>query len=173
LYAAGVKTATGAGPEDSADPALVAARLRATVGELVRATRTADTLGPIPAAVMDLLDRDGPMTTADLAARRQVRHQTMAVTVKELLDSGYLASAPHARDGRKKVLSLTADGRQALDDDRHGRVRRLTEAIERALNDSERRALEQALRLIDRITASVTLDAGPSETAHGPITGNW
>ena len=39
------------------------------------------------------------MTFSDLAARRRVRPQTMAVTVKELLEAGYLATNPHPVDG--------------------------------------------------------------------------
>jgi len=47
----------------------VAARLRVSVGEPVLAIRSVNVLSPINTVVMDLLDREGPMTTADLAAR--------------------------------------------------------------------------------------------------------
>jgi DNA-binding MarR family transcriptional regulator len=157
----------------SRESALVAARLRVTVGELVRATRSEDVLSPIPAAAMDLLDRGGPMTTADLAARRQVRHQTMAVTVKELLDDGYLASVPHAVDGRKKLLSLTAAGKRALENDREGRVKRLADAIKDALSDDERHVLFEALGLIARVTVNISARTEHSNNAYGPLTGDW
>jgi DNA-binding MarR family transcriptional regulator len=162
-----------AGPADPADPGQVAARLRLAVGALVRATRGADGLAPIPAAVLDLLDRDGPMTTADLAARRQVRHQTMAATVSELHNLGYVAAVPDRADGRKKLLSLTAAGRAVLDDDRRGRVRRLAEAIGRTLSNDELSALDRALPLVERITMTITEGSGPPGPERPPITGDW
>ncbi|HEX3488899.1 MAG TPA: MarR family transcriptional regulator [Streptosporangiaceae bacterium] len=161
------------GPAGPADPGQVAARLRLAVAALVRATRGADVLAPIPAAVLDLLDREGPMTTADLAARRQVRHQTMAATVRELHDLGYVAAVPDGADGRKKLLSLTAAGRAVLDDDRQSRVRRLAEAIGRTLSNDERSALAQALPLVERISVTITEETVPPRPERPPITGDW
>ncbi|SRR6266516_3256565 len=164
---------TAQSPEVPA-PALVAAHLRRAVGDLIRATRsTVDALAPIPAAVMDLLERGGPMTTADLAARREVRHQTMAVTVKELLDLGYLDAVPHEVDGRKKVLRLTPDGKRALDNDREGRVKRMSDAVEHSLTEDEVQLLDAALGLIDKVAATIAEDLAPGDGRRGPITGDW
>ena len=157
-----------------ADPNTVAARLRVTTGELVRAVRTTDALPPIKAAVLDLLDRRGPMTTADLAAARQVRHQTMAATVKELVAAGHVAAVQDAHDGRKKFLHLTSPGRDALDHDRKDRVGRLTEALARTLGQSELQDLADALALIDRVTAAMSQHADtPGTPDRGPVTGGW
>lgn len=151
----------------------LANHLRATVGALVRATRTVDRLAPIPAAVLDLIDLHGPQTTAELAAGRGVRHQTMAATVKELADAGYLEAAPDPDDGRKKLLGLTAHGRNALDADRRRRVSRLTEALGEALSEDERRAVADALTLLDRVTATLVEKGHASPVERGPITGAW
>ncbi len=152
----------------SIDAARVASHLRRSVGELVRVTRGADALSPIPAAVMDLLDREGPLTTADLASRRQVRHQTMSVTVKELLDAGLLLSIPHRVDGRKKMLDLTPEGRRVLQRDRVRRVTRLTEAIETTLDDQGLRTLARALELIDQVAANVSPGAAVNGGGRAP-----
>jgi len=138
-----------------AHPLEVADHLRVAVGDLVRATRGTDTLPPIPAAVLDLLDRRGPMTTADLAAARKVRHQTMAVTVKELIDSGHLTTVPDTTDGRKKLLHLTAEGSAALEHDRQNRVRHLADALERTLDRDELQHLAEASVLIDKVTLAL------------------
>lgn len=157
-----------------ANPHTVAARLRVTTGELVRAARTADTLPPMKAAVLDLLDRRGPMTTADLAAARQVRHQTMAGTVKELAAAGHVAAVQDAHDGRKKVLHLTPPGRDALDRDRKDRVGRLADALSRTLGHSELQDLADALDLIDRVTAAMSQQADtPGAPDRAPVTGGW
>jgi DNA-binding MarR family transcriptional regulator len=168
-----VNTAPVEEPLPPCPPDRLAAGLRATVGALVRATRFADQLAPIPAAVLDLLDLHGAMTTAELAASRGVRHQTMAATVKELTEDGYLAARPDPSDARKKVLTLTASGKNAIDQDRRHRVGLLAQALADALNDGEQRLLAQALTLIDRITETIS-DSAPSPSRdHGPVTGAW
>jgi DNA-binding MarR family transcriptional regulator len=151
----------------------LAAHLRATVGALVRSTRGVDALAPIPAAVLDLLDLSGPLTTADLAARRGVRHQTMATTVKELVEAGLLAAAGHPGDARKKLLTLTSAGKQAIDADRRRRVGVLADAIDEALDDEDRRVLSRALDLIDQVAERVAGSDGRAPTSRGPITGAW
>jgi DNA-binding MarR family transcriptional regulator len=151
----------------------VAARLRTSVGALVRATRTTDRLAPIPAAVLDLLDLRGPMTTAELAAGRGVRHQTMAATVKELGDAGYVVAAADPHDGRKKVLALTKRGAGLLEADREQRVSVLSGAVQRTLSRDERRALADALALVDRVTADIEQADQGSPAPRGPVTGAW
>jgi DNA-binding MarR family transcriptional regulator len=151
----------------------LAGRLRAAVSELVRATRSRDRLPPIPSAVLDLLNRQGPMSTADLAAHRQVRHQTMAGTVSDLLERGYVAAAPDPGDGRKKTLTLTTRGRAALEADRRQRIEQLGDAISQTMAAEERELLGSALPLIERIAARVKENAGPGTRQSGPLTGDW
>ncbi|MEY9932729.1 DNA-binding MarR family transcriptional regulator [Catenulispora sp. GP43] len=139
----------------------VAAHLRGAVSALVRSTRAVDRLPPIPAAVLDLLAARGPMTTAELAASRGVRHQTMAATVKELTDAGHLAAGPDPADARKKILSLTEAGRDALDADRRQRTGLLAAALEQALDDEELRMMARALELVDRVSAAVNRMTAP------------
>jgi DNA-binding MarR family transcriptional regulator len=141
------------------------------VSSLVRSTRTVDRLAPIPAAVLDLLDTRGPMTTADLAASRGVRHQTMAATVRELTDAGFLAAGRDPGDARKKILALTASGKEAIDTDRHVRVGVLADALERTLDEEDRRVLARALDLVDRLGDTIRADH-PSPPGE-PVTGAW
>jgi DNA-binding MarR family transcriptional regulator len=154
-------------PLTDPSPDTLAASLRATVSALVRATRTTDRLSPIPAAVLDLLEQHGPMTTAELATSRGVRHQTMAATVKELTDIGYLTASPDPADARKKLLSLTAKGSSAVETDRRRRVAVLAKALAAQLDEHERNLLAQALPLLDRMAASISAEP------RGPITGAW
>ncbi|MFJ5882353.1 MarR family winged helix-turn-helix transcriptional regulator [Kitasatospora cineracea] len=151
----------------------LAAELRTAVSGLVRAGRPHDRLAPIPATVLDLLDRQGPMTTAELAASRGVRHQTMAATVKELTETGHLTAGPHPDDARKKVLTLTAQGRNAIEADRRQRVGLLARALTTSLDEPEQLLLARALPLLDRIAAELgatndPADAGDAGDATGP-----
>jgi DNA-binding MarR family transcriptional regulator len=155
--------------QSSPSPDQLAAALRSTVSTLVRATRSSDRLAAIPATVLDLLDRNGAMTTAELAARRGVRHQTMAVTVRDLSDAGYLGVGPDPADARKRVLRLTTAGRNALESDRHDRVSVIAEAITDTLSDDELHILADALPVLDRIAARIADNASPADSS--PVTG--
>ena len=138
-----------------ADGADLGHRLRTVVGDLVRVTRRTDTLAPIPGEGRGLLDRAGPLTTADLAARRGVRNQTMAATLAELVEAGWVAGSPHPADGRKTLLSLTDAGRQLLDAERDARAARLLAGAEAALTPAERRRLAAALPLLEKLTGAL------------------
>ncbi|MDO8186753.1 MarR family transcriptional regulator [Conexibacter sp. JD483] len=54
---------------------------------------------------------EGELTTTALAAELELTRQAAARVVAELERWGYLARAPHPRDGRASVLALTARGR--------------------------------------------------------------
>jgi DNA-binding MarR family transcriptional regulator len=128
--------------------------LRTAVGDLVRATREHDARSPAASAVLGLLDREGPATVAELAARRRVRHQSLTATVAELWAADLVTTRPHPDDGRKKLIALTARGRRVIRSDRRARTDRLAQAVA-ALTDRERRQLAAANRLLERMTATV------------------
>lgn len=130
--------------------------LRQAIGELVRAVRTADTMPPGEAAVLGHLDRSGPQTTAELAHRRGVTHQSAAKSVKGLIDSGSVRAVPHASDGRKLLLHLTDTGHARLRQERSRRATWLNTAIREVLDRDERRQLRNCVPLLDRITARIT-----------------
>jgi len=169
---AGPVTARTARQGATPSPDELATHLREAVSALVRTTRPTDRLAPSPAAVLDLLDVRGAMTTADLATARGVRHQTMAATVSELVDVGHVAAEPDPSDGRKKLLVLTPAGRAAIEADRRRRIGLLAEALGTALDDDDRRTLADALALVDRVTA-VVADLRGDAPAGQPLTGDW
>ncbi|WP_406137345.1 MarR family winged helix-turn-helix transcriptional regulator [Streptomyces sp. NBC_01089] len=129
--------------------------LRRAIGELVRAVRTVDTMPPGEAAVLGHLDRSGPQTTAELAHRRGVTHQSAAKSVKELIAGGSVRAEPHADDGRKLLLHLTDTGRTRLQQERTRRATWLNTAIREALDGDERGQLRDCVPLLDRVTARI------------------
>ncbi len=147
-------------PQAAPPPTDLAAHLRTAVGEFVHAIRAVDRLAANSAAVLHQLEAHGPLTTAELAASRGVRHQTMAATVRELVDAGYVAAERDPHDARKKALKLTDAGTRALEEDRARRVGVLARAVETELDAQEQRVLAHALTLVDRITASVAVPEG-------------
>jgi DNA-binding MarR family transcriptional regulator len=97
----------------------------------------------------------------------------MTATVKELLDAGYLVVTPDPGDGRKKILELTARGRDVLDADRRQRVSILAEAFRANLSEDERRVVAHALTLIERVTPTLAAQGQSSALDRGLITGAW
>jgi DNA-binding MarR family transcriptional regulator len=137
------------------DSAELAEGLRSAIGRLVRTVREVDTLAPGEAAVLGLVDREGPQTTAEVAQRRGVRHQSVAKSVKELVAEGLLAAEAHPTDGRKLLLHLTEAGRDRLDDERRSRADKLAAAIDEDLTTAERRDLERCVALLSRLAGYV------------------
>ncbi|WP_232247749.1 MarR family winged helix-turn-helix transcriptional regulator [Kitasatospora azatica] len=134
------------------DPLLLAAELRAALGELVRHVRAADSVLPQPQlGALGWLVREGPHTTAELAERQRVRHQSMARTVHQLLQAGLIGQQPHPTDGRKLVLHATEAGVATLHDQRTRRENRLATTISRDLSPEEQLTLHQAVQLLRRL----------------------
>jgi hypothetical protein len=120
-------------PDAEDDVARLAADLRLTLGRLVRRARAESTLLPVgQTAVLGRLDREGPMTTSDLAAAERVRPQSMARTVS--------------------LLRIAPAGLKTLTAQRLGREGWLAEALSTELSAAERRALGKSVALLDRLT---------------------
>jgi DNA-binding MarR family transcriptional regulator len=133
------------------DSSVLAAELRLVIGQLVRRVRTAEAEPFAHRATLGLLDRDGPMTTSDLAHAQHVRPQSMARTVAQLSDEGLVRFEPHPSDRRKTLVTLTESGQASV---RSGRARRagwLHNAIEAELTPEERGVLAAAIPLLERV----------------------
>ncbi|GAA2830868.1 MarR family winged helix-turn-helix transcriptional regulator [Crossiella cryophila] len=136
------------------DSGELAEELRTAIGALVRTARNGQLMPPGELALLGHLDREGPLTTAELAGRRQIRHQSAAKAVKELLAAGLVEPGRHATDGRKVPLHLTAAGRELLDTERRRRADRLAAAIEE-LSPGERAEVARLTALLTRLTTHI------------------
>ncbi|WP_086866237.1 MarR family winged helix-turn-helix transcriptional regulator [Streptomyces viridochromogenes] len=134
----------------------LAEELRRSLGELVRAVRTVDTMPPGEAAILGFLDRNGPLTTADLARMRGVTHQSAAKSVKDLSAEGLVRGEPHPDDGRKLLLHLTDAGRSRLQRERTLRAGALGAAIRETFDADEMQQLSASVALLSRLTARLT-----------------
>lgn len=137
-----------------ADPVTAAHELRVLVGQLVRRVRQQNALPVGQAAVMGHLDRQGPMTTSDLALAQRMRPQSMASTVGELDALGYVERRPHPTDGRRTLIALSEAGQAMLRDDRRRGEDWLAQAITAELSPAERATLVDALDLVRRVVES-------------------
>ena len=134
------------------DTSLVASELRVVLGQLMRRLRAEHRFPLSHGAVLGRLDRQGPLSTVELAAAERVRPQSMGQTLAELETQGLVSRRPDEADGRRTLLELTDAGRQTLAEDRQRREGWLTQAIEQEFSAEEQEVLAQAIPLLARLT---------------------
>jgi len=115
------------------------------------------------ASVLLRLERDGPLTNAQLAAAESVRPQSMQETMRSLEAAGLVARSADPHDGRKIMFSLTELGRSTHQRETDEGQRWLVECIDRHLNAAERRALLRAAGLIGRLLEEDPVDGTARE----------
>jgi DNA-binding MarR family transcriptional regulator len=64
--------------------------------------------------VLQLLERQGPLTVPSIARYRTVSRQSTQTLVNRLASQGWVASAPNPAHKRSGLVQLTDDGRRAL-----------------------------------------------------------
>jgi DNA-binding MarR family transcriptional regulator len=102
---------------------------------------------PSHGCVFGTIDPDEGSRLTDLADRARMTKQTVSEAVSDLEERGYVERVPDPRDGRAKIIRLTARGREA-----YATGRALIEGIERDWAErfgAERvAALREALEVI-------------------------
>ncbi|MFE6663470.1 MarR family winged helix-turn-helix transcriptional regulator [Streptomyces sp. NPDC057697] len=144
-----------AAPSAEPDAEQLAIRLAAVVGRLLRRLRSTSSEGlltPTQRSVLARLDREGPATTAALARAEYVRPQSMRLTLGALESQGLVERAPDPEDGRKSVMSLTESGTATLAEVRAAKRDWLAQALAAEFDGAERRAVAEAVELLDRLT---------------------
>lgn len=141
-----------AGSEGHADALALAEHLRATLGRFVRGVKTqANTPTTAQSDTLALLDRAGPLSVAELADRRNVRHQSMRLVAAQLESQGLVGKMPNPEDGRSQLLTITESGRAELSRARRARTAQIAGLIEERLSAEDRRTLEAAIGIIERL----------------------
>jgi DNA-binding MarR family transcriptional regulator len=138
---------------DDTDASVLAAQLRLVIGRLVRRTRATEAQPYSYYAVLGSLNREGPMTTSDLAHAHFVRPQSMARTVTQLAEDDLVRFEPHASDRRKTLVTLTSEGEKALRTGMSRRAGWLRELIEAELTPEEQQVLAAAVPLLERMAS--------------------
>jgi DNA-binding MarR family transcriptional regulator len=134
------------------DSSLLASDLRVVFGQLVRRLRAEHRFSLTHAAVLGRLDREGPLSTVELATAERVRPQSMSQILAELEAQELISRTPDATDGRRTLLALTFTGRSALAEDRQRREGWLSRALEDGFSPAERDLLGRAVQLLSRLT---------------------
>ena len=146
-----VRKSAGAGAPVRA----TAAGLRVAIGAFTRRVQERAGEGELSSPqliALSRLDRLGPMTTAELARREQITPQAMGATVASLEQGGLVVRTPDNADARRSILTLTQEGRTAIQSGRSALADRVAAALERSFTADEIAVLRAATPLIERLS---------------------
>jgi DNA-binding MarR family transcriptional regulator len=135
------------------DAAALADRLHSAAIRLLRRLRAEDAASGVSAprlSALSVLVFAGPHTIGELAAAEQVRPPTISRLVRDLERDGLVEREADSHDARVQRVRATAAGRALLAAGRRRRVSRLAASVAE-LDPDERRALEAALPLLERL----------------------
>lgn len=131
----------------------LASELRIAVMRLarrLRQERSDDAYTPSQLSALAVLDRCGPLSPGELAAKERIQPPSMTRIVAALEAAGLAAREAHPDDGRQAVLSVTKSGAKLLAADRRRRdawlARRLAD-----LSPEEVETLRSAVPVLERL----------------------
>ncbi|SPJ14560.1 Transcriptional regulator [Burkholderiales bacterium] len=142
----------------------LAARIRRAVAPLSRKLRPSLQRDGISTAKLSLighLNRHGPVTPTELAAREGVKLQSLTRMLADLEADGWVVRAPHPSDGRQSLLTLTRVGAKSLANAAQSCDAVLAQIIATRCSASDRAVLRRACTLLDDLCdgMSGTIDA--------------
>ncbi|MET8161932.1 MarR family transcriptional regulator [Sphaerisporangium sp. NPDC005289] len=129
--------------------------IRAVISRLRRrilnASQAEDiTLGQ--ASVLARLSGEGGVTASELASAEGVRHQSMTATVTSLAAMGLVERSPDPADGRRLLITLTAEGHRRVEEGRQARTEWLAGRLQDRCTEQERQAVIAAMAVLQRLT---------------------
>ena len=135
------------------DGVTIAARLQLIVGRLMRTIRQHAAAGLSPSQVSALVtvDECGPLRISTLATRESLGAPAATRVVATLEEAGLVTRCADPDDKRASLISLTRSGGETLTALRSQRTSGLGAQLD-ALSDVERRLLERALPVLEKIS---------------------
>ena len=130
-----------------------AAAVQAAVSLFMRRAREGKTseLSLAERTALSRLDRHGPDTTANLARWAEITPQSMGVTMSALEAKGLIARSPDPTDGRRSILTITADGTTEAQASRGQLTDRLAATLAEHFTVEEMASIRLAAPLIQRL----------------------
>lgn len=130
----------------------LAVRLRLAITRTSRRLRqeAGPGLSPTLTAALATVDRHGPLTPSELAARERVQRPTATRLVSRLEELGLLQRAADPQDRRSSLLSVTPEGRDLLGEMRKRKTAYLAHRIE-GLEREDRATLDRAAAILERL----------------------
>ena len=132
----------------------VAAHLRVVVTRTARRLRqeAGTDLSPSQTSALASIERHGPLTPSELAARERIQRPTATRVLARLEEAGLVDRAVDPTDRRSSLVTITPEGRELL---RRLRTRKDAFLAQRldGLDAEERATLERAAAILERVLA--------------------
>jgi DNA-binding MarR family transcriptional regulator len=130
----------------------LAVRLRLVIARTARRLRqeAGGELSPSQAAALATIDRHGPLTPSELAARERNQRPTATRVIARLEEAGFVDRARDPEDGRSCVVGLAPAGRDLLARVRTRKDAYLSRRL-RELDPDERATLDRAAAILERV----------------------
>ena len=142
----------------SVGPDVLAAQdLRVAIGRVARrlrqlyATERESAASFIELGILVHLEREGPTSPSRLAAGEGVTSQAIAGVVRELERRALVERTGGQTDRRRVAVAITSTGRELLMSREHAVVDAMIKALAGAYTPAERRRLESAIPLLNRL----------------------
>ncbi|ROS23693.1 MarR family winged helix-turn-helix transcriptional regulator [Cellulomonas sp. PhB150] len=136
---------------DDSTVAELAFDLRAALAPIYRRLTAEKDLPLGQTRVLNALVRHGGATSSALAGAEHITPQSMAAIVAELEARGYVQREQDPDDGRRRVVRITADGREALERDRNAMSGWLASAIVEQLDAREVATLAASIPVLHKL----------------------
>lgn len=135
------------------DGVTVAARLNLIVGRLMRTIRQHAAAGLTPSQLSALVtvDERGPLRISALATQESLGAPAATRVVASLEEAGLIMRSSDPDDKRASLIALTKKGSETLKALRQERATGLGAQLD-ALSEPERRLLERALPVLEKIS---------------------
>ena len=133
----------------TSSPAL-AGRLRRAVARTARRLRqeAGGGLSPSLNAALATIERHGPLTPSEVAARERIQRPTATRVLARLEEAGLVERTADPGDRRSSLVAVTADGRALLRTLRTRKDAFLAGRLER-LGPEDRAAIERAVAILE------------------------
>jgi DNA-binding MarR family transcriptional regulator len=132
----------------------LASHLRLTIVRTARRLRqeAGSELSPSLTAALATIERHGPITPSELAARERVQRPTATRVLARLEEMGLARRTADPQDRRSSLVSVTPAAGALLEELRTRKTAFLAERLER-LNAEDRATLERAADILERMLA--------------------
>jgi DNA-binding MarR family transcriptional regulator len=132
----------------------LATHLRLTIARTARRLRqeAGSDLSPSMSTALATIERHGPMTPSELAARERVQRPTATRVLARLEDMGLIQRTPDPQDRRSSLVAITPEASEMLAEQRTRKTAFLAERLDR-LGAADRAVLERAADILERMLA--------------------
>jgi DNA-binding MarR family transcriptional regulator len=132
----------------------LAIRLRHVIARTARRLRqeAGEGLSPSQSAALATIDRHGPLTPSELAARERIQRPTATRVLARLEEEGLVQRTPDPQDRRSSLVSATPAARELLAELRTRKTAFLAERLER-LDADDRAVIDRAADILERMLA--------------------